>query len=835
MVSRTDLPTGTVTFLFTDIEGSTRLLHELGPDRYADALAEHRRIVRVACLAHGGVEIDTQGDAFFFAFPTAPGALKAAADALEGLAHGPVRARMGVHTGTPHVGEEGYVGVDVHRAARIAASGHGGQVLVSAATAALVGTQGLRDLGEHRLKDLTAAERIHQLGEADFPPLKSLHQTNLPVPATPFLGRRTELAEIGALLNRDDVRLVTLTGPGGMGKTRLALQSAGAMADRFEDGIWWVPLAPLRDPRLVLATAAQAVGAREGLAEHIGARSMLVLFDNFEQLVEAAPEVGGLLATCPRLTVMVTSREALRLEGEWEYAVDPLQEVEAIELFEARARSARRDFVSSGDVGKICARLDNLPLAIELAAARVKLLSPRVLLERLDSRLPVLAGGARDAPERQRTLRATIEWSHELLSAEEQRLFARLAVFRGGCSLEAAEAVCQADLETLGSLVDKSLVRQRDDRFSMLETIREFGVERLEASSEASDVRRDHAQYFVAMAEEAELGLRSDLRVSVDRLELEHDNIRAALDRLEASGESELALRLAGAVWRFWYLKSHLSEGRRRLERALAVGEAAQPAARAKAFSGLAVMFLNLGDAATALARAEEALTLHRALGDRWGAAYAAFMVGNAVSDAGDAARALPLMAQSVEDFQTLGDEHYALIASNNLAWLTGDAGDPEGERALHEDNLRRARRLGEERIEAQSLAQLALFLRDDGRIEEASSMLRAALRIEHDVGDVLQFAVNLGRLASVLAVGGRAETAARLLASSETLTAGLGASVPFWAGARNEKTLAKIRAQLDERTIEEALDQGRLLSADDALGLALGPAERSGDGIQPG
>src|SRR6266496_4055519 len=303
-----DLPSGTVTFLFTDIEGSTKLLHELGAEQYSRALAEHRRVLREAFAANQGVEVDTQGDAFFVAFPTAPGALEAATEALEGLGPGPIRVRMGIHTGTPHLGGEGYVGVDVHRAARIAACGHGGQVLVSATTAALTGTDGLRNLGEHRLKDLSAPERLYQLGENDFPPLRSLYRTNLPVPSTPFAGREQELQELLGLIMRADVRLLTLTGPGGTGKTRLGLQAAGELTDQYPDGVWWVPLAPLRDPQLVLESAAHVLDAKDGLAAHIGDQSMLVLFDNFEHVVEAADDVGQLLQSCPRLELLVTSR-----------------------------------------------------------------------------------------------------------------------------------------------------------------------------------------------------------------------------------------------------------------------------------------------------------------------------------------------------------------------------------------------------------------------------------------------------------------------------------------------------------------------------------------------
>ena len=465
-----DLPSGTVTFLFTDVEGSTKLLHELGAAAYAVALAEHRRVLREAFGAHGGVEVDTQGDAFFVAFPTAPGALAAADAALGGLSTGPIRVRMGVHTGTPHVGDEGYVGVDVHRAARIAAAGHGGQVLISASTAALRGTDGLLDLGERRLKDLSAPERIYQLGEEGFPPLKSLYRTNLPIPATPFVGREHELAEVCRLL--EDARLLTLTGPGGTGKTRLGLQAAAEAEERYPDGIFWVPLAPLRDSELVLATAGQALGAQDGLAEHLADKSLLLLFDNFEHVVEAAPGLTELLASCPNVHLLVTSRELLRVPGEQAYPVPPLEPEDGTKLFVARARAALPSFVASDTVPELCARLENLPLALELAAARIRVLSPDQLVERLSRRLDLLKAG-RGVDARQQTLRATIEWSHELLTDDEQRLFARLSVFTGGCTIESADSVCEADLDTLESLVDKSLVRIREgDRFWMLETIR---------------------------------------------------------------------------------------------------------------------------------------------------------------------------------------------------------------------------------------------------------------------------------------------------------------------------------------------------------------------------
>ena len=397
-------PTGTVTLLFTDVESSTRLLRRLGRQRYAEALALHRRLLREAFDRHGGYEVDYEGDSFFVAFAEARAALAAAAEAQEALARAEWPAgerflvRMGMHTGEPAAEPPKYVGLDVHLAARIMAAGHGGQVLVSASTASLVGTEGLRDLGEHRLKDLSAPQRIYQLGDADFPPLASLHQTNLPIPSTPFLGRAQELGEVLGLLSREDVRLLTLTGPGGTGKTRLAAQAAGEAADRYREGVWWVPLAPLRDPELVLPAAGRALGARNGLAEHIADKRLLLLLDNFEHVVAAAGGVACLLSACPGLEVLVTSREPLHLTGEQEYAVPPLSPEEGIGFFVARARALEPDFEADAAVPEICRRLDELPLALELAAARVKALSPGQILERLEQRLPLLTGGARDLP-----------------------------------------------------------------------------------------------------------------------------------------------------------------------------------------------------------------------------------------------------------------------------------------------------------------------------------------------------------------------------------------------------------------------------------------------------
>ena len=814
---RPNLPSGTVTFLFTDVEGSTKLLHELGAERYARALAEHRRVLRQAFSAHGGVEVDTQGDAFFVAFPTAPGALAAAEQAVAALEPGQIRVRVGIHTGTPHLAEEGYVGADVHRAARIAAAGHGGQVLVSAATAALVGSAALRDLGEHRFKDLSAPERLYQLGDGTFPPLKSLHQTNLPVPATPFLGRERELAEVSALIARDDVRLLTLTGPGGTGKTRLALQAAGESAESFPAGVWWVPLASLRDPALVLDTAASALGTKDALTDHIADRALLLYFDNFEHVIDAADELPGLLASCRNLRVVVTSRELLRVPGEHAYAVPPLEPPEGVELFVARARAADAAFEPTEGVAELCERLEQLPLALELAAARVRLLSPKQLLERLSGRLDLLKAG-RGVDPRQQTLRATIEWSHELLDANEQRLFARLAVFVGGCTVDAAEQVCDADLDVLQSLVDKSLVRVREDnRFWMLETIREYATERLDASGEASDVRRRHADHYLALAEDAEPAASAHSREALERLELEHDNLRAALDWFEASGATNSSLRLAGALAEFWGIKGHLVEGRRRLERILRADER-PTAARAKALNKAADL---ASETATTRDLAEEALTLHRALEDRSGEAWSLVLLGDVAGDDRDWEAARDRWAESARLFREAGDVRNALLATRLLGWAYSELGDDERSRQTYAEALDEARVAGDKHMEAHFLEGLAHLVTGGNGIAEAARMIDEAYRIHVEIGDVYRIAISVCRFARALAAGGEAAIAAEVLGSGERLLEELGGAFP-WVADINADALARIRAQLDDAAIADARNRGRLLTAEEAVRLAL-------------
>jgi predicted ATPase len=466
------LPAGTVTFLFTDVEGSTKLLDQVGEERYELLLADHRAALRQAFTRHGGVEVDTQGDAFFYAFTDAKDALASAVEGQAALTGGPIAVRMGLHSGEARRAAEGYVGREVHRAARIAAAGHGGQILVSGAAAELAGGDFL-DLGEHRLKDFAKSVPLFQVGTDLFPPLRTISNTNLPSPASRFVGRDKELGEVVALL-RDGARLLTLTGPGGSGKTRLAVEAASELVPAFKAGVFWVGLAPLQDASLVPVAIAETLGAKDGLADHIEERELMLLLDNLEHVIDAAPELASLVERCPNLRLLVTSRALLRVRGEVEYAVPPLTLPEAAELFCERSKLPRTE-----SVDELCRRLDNLPLAVELAAARTNVLAPPQILERLSKRLDLLRGG-RDAETRQQTLRTTIEWSYDLLEPEEKTLFERLAVFRGGWTLEAAEQVCDADVDLLGSLVDKSLARRWSaDRFGMLETIREFAAERL--------------------------------------------------------------------------------------------------------------------------------------------------------------------------------------------------------------------------------------------------------------------------------------------------------------------------------------------------------------------
>src|SRR4051794_24864700 len=654
-------PTGTVTLMFSDIEGSTRLLRRLG-DRYADLLSTHRDLMREAVVRHGGFEVDEQGDAFFVVFASANDAVAAAAHVQQALGRhawpdaNEIRIRIGLHTGEPDVVEGRYVGLDVHRGARVMAAGHGGQVLVSESTQALLDDRvQLRDLGDHRLRDFSEPQRLYQLeidgAPTEFPPLNTVENrpTNLPAPTSTFIGREHELSEVESLLGRPDVRLLTIIGPGGAGKTRLALQVASNVFERFASGVFFVSLAPVREWELVVPAIARAIGLREypgetmleTLTEYIRDRELLLVLDNLEQVVAAAPIVSRLLASAPGLRVLATSRVALNLSGESSYAIPELESSEAVKLFADRARAAAADFALTSDneqaVAEICRRLDELPLAIELAAPRVRVLTPAALLRRLDQALSLLTGGAQDLDERQRTLRATIEWSHELLLDDERALFARLGALVGGCRLEAAESLCDLGgalgtgvLDGLGSLVDKSLLRRTTDsdgepRFSMLETIREYALEMLHSSGEAEEARRLHAMYYAEEAERLDLASQTGDRPSCHaRLDDDYANLSAAIDFARETRDGELMLRLVTALWGFWSTRGYVAEGRRALEDAFELADRRPP----RALLGLCTLRVLSGTAEGVLDDAHEAMRESEEIGDDFSLAEAWNLVG---------------------------------------------------------------------------------------------------------------------------------------------------------------------------------------------------------------
>jgi predicted ATPase len=775
-----ELPTGTVTFLFTDIEGSTRLLRELG-DGYAEALAEHRRLLREVFAAHGGVEVDTQGDAFFVAFARAGEALAAAREGQAALGAGPIRVRMGLHTGEPLVTDEGYVGLDVHRAARIAAVGHGGQVLLSQSTRELSGPDGLVDLGEHRLKDLTAPERLYQLGEEEFPPLKSLNQSNLPQQPTPFVGREKELAEVMQLVGDPDVRLLTLTGAGGSGKTRLAVQAAAEAVEAYEHGVWWVGLQTVRDPDLVLPAISSALGAKSGPAEHIGDRRVLLVLDNLEQVVAAAAALGDFLAACPNLKLVATSREPLRLAAEQEYAVPPFVEQESVGFFLARARAVRADFQPDDHVLEICRRLDHLPLALELAAARVRALSSAQILERLERSLPLLTGGVRDAPERQRTLRATIAWSYDLLSPEEQEVFRRLAVFSGGCTLEAAEQIAGAGLDTLESLVAKSLLRFEGERYSMLETIREFALERLEESGEAAEIRRRHGRFFLGFAEAANMSAEGDYGHRYDLVPPDQDNLRAAIDRAVESGDVELGLRIAVALENFWVMSDPF-EGVRRFEAMLGKGEVPD-LLRARALRCYAGSLFLAGHYEQSHRVNLESLALFRALGDDQGVAVLLHRIGISTLQLGDSEKAREILEESRRLFRQTGVARGEAEAIGGLGYVAHVEGDLESATDLFFRSAEMAGEIGFAWWQVGMLLGLVECLVELGRIDEAEASAREELALAREIADRQSMVFGLVHFAWIASVRGDSARAGR-----------------FWGAVEAEEARAPIGQWEDER-----------------------------------
>jgi predicted ATPase len=730
------LPHGTVTFLFTDIEGSTRLLQELG-DEYADVLADHRRTLREEFARHGGIEMGTEGDSFFVAFAKASDALAAAAAAREALADGPIRVRVGLHTGEPTVTEEGYVGIDVHRAARIAAAGHGGQILVSQATRDLAGADRLRDLGVHRLKDLAAPERLYQFGDDEFPPLKSVNQTNLPAQPTPFVGRERELAEVLALL--DAHRIVTLTGPGGSGKTRLALQAAAESVEQYGDGVWFVSLAALRDPQLIEATIAGVVGGPDDLHQFLAGKRTLLVLDNLEQLL---PDAAAIVARLDA-RILATSRSRLNSAAEQEFSVPMLPIDDAEALFTQRARQLEPHFEPDAAVRRIAERLDGLPLALELAAARVKVLTSGQILERLARSLDLLTSGAHDAPERQRTLRGTVEWSYRLLTADEQRLFARLAVFAGSFELEAAESVCSAELDVLQSLVDKSLLRHGEvGGFFMLVTIKELALEKLRDLPDASSLRRRHDDYFLGLAEELDArdrlsGMRDLSAESLNRFERELPSFRAALLGLLEGGRREGVLRLGAALWRFWLNRAQYRDAANWLENA-PVDDATLPLdvrAAALAAAG-AIAYYTHDDVDRAERFWREGLELRRAQDDPHELGAALSQLASVAWRRSDFDGAIAYHKQALALFEQVGAEALRLTELQWLGEAYRDRGDyDDGERLL-EETATRARELGfDQQLTStlHSLGDLSLDRRDpDTALERFADALAYAVATEN-------------------------------------------------------------------------------------------------------
>jgi predicted ATPase/class 3 adenylate cyclase len=803
---RPDLPSGTVTFLFTDVEGSTRLLRELGAERYAQAIAEHRRLLRAAFSAEHGVEVDTQGDAFFYAFASAAGAVAAADRAQAALASGPIRVRIGVHTGKPHLTEEGYVGEDVHLGARIASSAHGGQVVISRATKDLVEAE-LSDLGEHRLKDFAEPVWIFQLGQERFPPLKTISNTNLPRPASSFVGRERERTEVVSLL-RGGARLVTLSGPGGSGKTRLSIESAAELVPEFRNGVFWVGLAAVHEPELVWEKVAQTLGAQDGLAEHVGERELLLLLDNFEQVVEAAPELASLLESCPNLRLLVTSRELLRVRGEVEYPVPPLAESDAVELFCARSHVEPDETVA-----ELCRGLDNLPLAVELASARTSVLSPAQILERLSQRLDLLKGG-RDAEARQQTLRATIAWSYDLLSPGERTLFARLSVFVGGCTLGAAEAVGGAELDTLQSLVDKSLLRFTDERFWMLETIREYATERLEESGEAEGVLQTYAEFFLALAESAHLSAEDfDAGQRYELIAPEADNLRGAIDWALAAGQVVLAAELIVSLEQFWVTRNP-NEGRRRTDQLVEYENELPTLLRARVLRVRGGMTYILGDFAEGNRWAEAALAEFRQLGDETRAGHMLQRLAVEAHRLGDLPRARALIEEGLSLDPSVGGRAQAL---NTLASVAFDEGEYEEALDLFEQSAGVAESVGNRWLQSHALlsrAQYALML---GQVERARLAARAGLRPAHAISDQLWMVWGVSLAAWIAAGEGRDAEAGRLWGALEAESE--RAPIGQWEGER-ENWVERIVSASPE--FEKGREAGRRLTLEEAVEQAL-------------
>ena len=914
-MSSPNRPTGEIAFLFTDIEGSTRLVEALGTAAWSTLLARHREIIRAALVNHDGHEVATEGDGFFAVFRDPLASVEAAASAQQGLAaepwpaEAPIRVRMGIHAGIGELDSDGsYVGHDVHRAARVAAAAHGGQVLLSEAAAASLegrvpGGIALRPLGAHRLRDLRP-EHIAQLViaglPAEFPPIRSLdaRPNNLPNQLTSFIGRERELVETARLL--DGTRLLTITGPGGTGKTRLSLQVAASIADRFPDGLWWVPLAAVRDPLLLLPAITRTVGAAENvdrspidqLVDALAGRRILIVLDNLEQLPGAAPIIADMLRALPRLRVLATSRSPLRISGEQEYplrglpapaAVERLGPFEreqlpatvrrqdaaglgtfeAVSLFVVRGAAVKPGFeltdANAGDVASIVSHLDGIPLALELAAARLRFLTPATIHERLEGRLDLPGPGAMDVPERQRTLRGAIEWSHDLLDARHRRLLERLAVFAGGFDLECVETVASDDedpgldvLDGLATLVDQSLLRADDGtdsetgepRFWLLEPIREFALERLEASGAAEHLHERHAAAYLALTTRIEPLLSGDeQRRWLDKLELEHDNIRAGLDWSEAAGRPDLALALAARSWRFWQKRGHLREARRRLERMLVEPwAAAATPLRADALEAAGGVAYWHGDLASARSPYEEALAIRRATGTPSDVANALYNLSFCYTIGGSATpenqqMAIGILTEALDLYQDAGDER----GMANALWGIGIhhyfSTDNAAAVAPFEEALRLYRKVGDRTQEGWTMRQLGSALFKLGQVEGARALLLDGLRLFDAAGDIAGVTMTLDRLSSVAMVDGDLVRAARLHGLARRLQQTSGTDLArFVEESFEETTQSSVRETLAPEDLARHAREGAGMTLDEGVRYALaGEVPREPGAADPG
>jgi len=871
------LPTGTVTYLFSDIEGSTSLLAEFG-DRYLPLLERHAQLLRAAFAANDGIEINTEGDAFFAVFVAADQAVAAAAAAQSALAaerwpeHGIIRVRIGIHSGEGRLGGADYVGLDVNRAARIAAAAHGGQVVLSDATRVLVerglpAHLALRDLGRHRLKDLPDSEQLWQLDieglPSRFPPLRTLDSraTNLPPEPSPLIGRDDELAMARELLGQR--RLLTLTGPGGTGKTRLGLAISASLLDEQQVDVFVVDLQDAGDTVAVAAAIAEAIGVREHadrgpeetVAAYLRERPCLLLLDNFEQVIGAAPFVGRLLEDSPRLRVIVTSREALRLRGEQELPVQPLRlpapgaavtfesaaDSPAVQLFLQRAREVRPDFeLSEANVGhvlEIVRRVDGLPLAIELAAARVRLLSPEAIVSRLEQSLAVLSGGGRDRPDRQQTLRGAIDWSYRLLDRVEQRLFARLSVFAGGWSLASAEAVCLEGsgydelFEPLASLGERSLIRAVDEvtgepRFDMLRVIREFAAERLAEGPEQDRIERAHATWAADLAERAEPELtRSDLREWQDRLFLEQENLRAALRWAIDHEETSLGLRIVGPLWRFWHYRGAAREGREWLEAVLALPRAEEAGPdRARALTGLAGLVYWQGDLERAARLYAEALAIRRLADDPHEVAEALRDGTWPLFGTGRLDEARIWAREAIEIYRYLGDESSVTVTEAWLA-MTATIGGTDGAIdeaiALARRAAQASQEAGKPFEEADWLSSLAFLERERGDMDAALVHGRRALRAFYDLGALGWVGPYFKLFASIELERGGYERAVTLGSMAARFSEAFGGELPE-SMLRAGDPVAEAAAFLDPAVYARAVAEGQRMPLDEAAAYAL-------------